>query len=70
MRAFTHDVESVELTADECTVFAQIVIESCHRQVYRGVSQTLASVTRPWHEMTINSLQRQVELMWKTGARL
>lgn len=70
MRAFTFDVESVDLTPDETVAFSQLVIETCRRDVQRSLSAILASVTRPYEETTINAVHGQARWMWRTEVRL
>jgi hypothetical protein len=70
VRAYTYDVESVELTQDECVAFSQLVTESCHTAVQTGISQTLASVVRPWAETTIDAVQGQARWIWRTAVKL
>jgi hypothetical protein len=70
VRAYTYDVESVELTQDECVAFSQLVIEACRTEVQVAISQTLASVTRPYAKTTIDAVQGQARWMWRTAVKL
>jgi hypothetical protein len=70
VRAFTFDVESVDLTNDEMLAFSRLVTESCRTDMQVAISQTLASVTRPYAETTINAVHGQARRMWRTAVKL
>lgn len=74
MRAFTHDVESVELTTDECTAFALLVKLSCRSSRYgdeqHNLSMWLASVDRKQPFSVQEYAQRQARHMWRTELRV
>jgi hypothetical protein len=70
MRAFRHDVESVELSEAEVAAFAHLVADLCHLPEQHRMAIFLASVTEPQIGTTCDVAQRQALRMWRTGARL
>jgi hypothetical protein len=71
MRAFTHDVESVELTSDECCAYVHLVQFNCVLDELRGITSILEMVSHRWtSEQALNAAQCQARRMWRTVARL
>lgn len=67
MRRFTHDVETVELTADEMCAFAGIVTATCHLHVQHGISQFLENVTERMADLACDRVQKSARLLWRTA---
>ena len=70
MRRFTIDAESIELTHDELSRYSSIVQAACHISEQHKVSAWLSGVGHPQDEPVQNYASRQVELMWRSEARL
>jgi hypothetical protein len=70
MRRFTHDVETVELTHDELSRYSSIVQSACHISEQHKVSCLLSAIPGPQPVWAQDYAESQVELMWRSEARL
>jgi hypothetical protein len=70
MRAFTYDVESVELDKAEYVSFALIVRSLCYLVEQHKVSVDLSWNREPQGGVAQETAQRQARRMWRTEARL
>jgi hypothetical protein len=70
MRAFTHDVESVELTDEECDAYATLVQFACHAEGQHKLALWLADTTRPQPSSVQDYAQRQARFIWRTELRV
>lgn len=70
MRRFTHDVESVELTSEECNSFATLVQFACHTDDAHGLANWLSGITRPQPFSVQEYAHRQARRMWRTELRV
>ena len=70
MPRFTHDMESTELTAAECTAYAELVQYACHRGDQYRVSAWLSCIGIPQPPGVCDFAQRQARKMWRTAVSL
>jgi hypothetical protein len=70
MTRFTHDVETAELTADECAAYAGLVASLCNRPEQRRLSAYLSAVTRPQIGYVLTLAAGEAQRMWRDEARL
>jgi hypothetical protein len=64
VKAFTHDLESVELSDDEISAFARIVRESCLPLEQAILSESLELIAYPG-DLSAPFLIRTSERMWR-----
>ena len=73
MREFTYDVESVELTSEECNEFASLVRSACHANgadsPQHKLSLWLSNNPRPQPSSVQDYAQRLARFMWRTEVR-
>lgn len=70
MRPFSFDAESVELTEDEITEFADLVRSACHVDEQHKLARWLSNIERPQPASVQNYAQRQARFMWRTELRV
>jgi hypothetical protein len=70
MKPYTYDVESVELTSEECSEFATLVQFACHQPGQRQLSSWLSHIVRPVPSSVQDYAQRQARIMWRTELRV
>jgi hypothetical protein len=70
MRRFTHDVETVELTERELSIYSSLVQSACHISEQHKVSCLLAAIPGPQPTWAQDYAISQVDLMWRSEARL
>lgn len=67
MRKFTHDVESVALSARECAAYVSVVHQECRDgSAQHSVSVILSWVTRPDSGWLIS--EQEATLIWRPTA--
>jgi len=70
MRAFTYDLESVELTPGEMDAFGTLVKAACYPDLQRTISTWLAMTAGSKSPGVCDQASRQVERMWRTESRM
>jgi hypothetical protein len=70
MRAFTHDLESVDLTPDEMNAFGTLVKAACYPDLQHTISAWLALTSGKKSTGVCDQASRQVERMWRTESRM
>ena len=70
MRAFTHDVESTELTPGEISAYALLVRSACYPDLQAMMSAWLSEMTQPQIVSVCDYAGRQVERMWRAESRM
>lgn len=70
MSRYTYDVESVELTDEECDEFATFVQFACHTDGAHVLAMWLSGVTRPQPSSVQDYAQRQARFIWRTQLRV
>jgi hypothetical protein len=67
---FTHDLETVELSDEECADYGRLVDDLCNRPDQRRLSVYLGAVTRPQSGGTCDIAAHVARRMWREQARL
>lgn len=70
MRPFKFDVETTELTDDECVEFATLVQSACHMDHQHKIAIYLAMCVRPQLSSVQDVVASQVVRMWRTELRV
>jgi hypothetical protein len=70
MTRFTHDVETTELSAAECSAYASLVGGLANRPEQRRLSAYLSAVTRPQQGYVLTLAEGEAHRMWRDEARL
>lgn len=70
MRAFTFDVESVDLTTDEMNAFGVLARSACYPDLQRWAAHCLAMISSPQPAGVCDHVVRQVARMWREESRM
>ena len=70
MDRFTHDLETAELSEQECAEFGRIVGRLCDVQAQSRLSVYLALVCRPQMPAVCDYIAVHAGRMWRSEARL
>lgn len=70
MTRFTHDLETVELSDEECAAYGRLVDNLCNSSDQRGMSAYLSAVTRPQSATVLGVYDAVAPRLWRTEARL
>jgi hypothetical protein len=70
MNRFTHDLETVELSDEECARYGRLVDDLCQGKEQRQLSVYLGAVTRSQVGGVCDLAGQVVQRMWREQARL
>ncbi len=70
MNRFTFDLETVELSDEECADYGRLVDDLCNRTDQRRLSVYLGAVTRPQSGGICDIAAHVAGKMWRAEARL
>lgn len=70
MEGYTHDAESVVLSADELAAYGEIVRHACMPEAQNNLSCFLSLIGRPQGTSVLDFVSRQAGRMWRTELRV
>lgn len=70
MKAFTHDVESCELTKEEMASYGELAKRALYPDLQERISQWLATISRPQEASICDFTCSQLVHAWRTESRM